>query len=53
MPVGIQQYCGRHALSFDHYSGENEVTVAFHSGTSTQHGKGFRMTYQLAGKIAL
>ncbi|KAK4871991.1 hypothetical protein RN001_016115 [Aquatica leii] len=48
-PVGVHDYCGKHALSFDHYSGENEVIVSFTSGYNVPHGKGFKLEYLLAG----
>ncbi|KAF5295928.1 hypothetical protein FQR65_LT10359 [Abscondita terminalis] len=49
LPIGVHEYCGKYALSFDHYSGENKVVIAFASGFNVPHGKGFRLEYRLAG----
>lgn len=47
-PIGSHHFCGSNALSFDYYSGQNEVVVSFVS-SEKRHGKGFKLEYRLAG----
>ncbi|KAK5640278.1 hypothetical protein RI129_011089 [Pyrocoelia pectoralis] len=49
LPVGLHEYCGKTAVAFDYYTGENEVVVSFSSGFNNPHGRGFKMEYRLTG----
>ncbi|KAF5282685.1 hypothetical protein FQA39_LY17492 [Lamprigera yunnana] len=48
-PVGVHEFCGKHALEYDLYFGSNTAIVSFVTGFNVPHGKGFRMEYVLAG----
>lgn len=47
-PIGSHHFCGSRALSFDYYSGQNDVVINFISGEN-RHGRGFKLEYRIAG----